>query len=161
MIVNGGYETGSFPPWVIQNSQPPPFVAAASSGYPVRSGVFSAHVGSLPGSETNGNSSFYQTITVPAAGGTLSYWYWPRTTDTIAHDWQDAYVTDPSGQIQATIMHNCSNSQGWINVTFNMAPYRGQQVRIKFLVHATRHGSPFGQDNPTDMFVDDVVLLCP
>jgi hypothetical protein len=158
IIVNGGLETGTFPPWVVDNSSPVPFVASAGIGYPVHSGNYSAHVGSLPGGETPGDSSFYQTITVPAGGGTLSYWYWPRTVDSIAFDWQDAYVTDTSGNILAIIMHVCENTQAWTNVMFDMVPYAGMTVRIKFLSHGDDAG------DPTDMFVDDVQFLltpCP
>lgn len=151
IIANGGFETGSFSPWVIQDSSPTPVASTLES----HSGTFSGHVGSLPGGESPGDSSFYQTITVPAGGGTLSYWYWPRTVDTIHFDWQDAYVTDTSGTILAIIMHLCSNTQEWTNVTFNMAPYAGMTVRIKFLLHGDDGG------DATDMFVDDVQLLVP
>src|SRR5205809_1007548 len=61
VIVNGDFETGSLPPWVVDNSNPAPFVAGSPT-YPVHSGIFSGHVGSLPGGETQGDSSFYQTI---------------------------------------------------------------------------------------------------
>ena len=155
LIVNGGFETGAFPPWTIDSSAPPPFVATTGGGYPVHSGLDSGHVGSLPAGETPGDSSFYQTVVVPATGGTLSFWYWPRTTDSVTFDWQDAYVTDAAGTILATIFHQASNAQTWINQTFNMAPYAGQTVRIKFLVHGDNAG------DPTDMFVDDVTLLGP
>ncbi|MEP6601954.1 MAG: hypothetical protein ABJB49_09095 [Nitrospirota bacterium] len=148
-VINGGFETGSLSPWVVDNVGPAPVV----SNLQAHSGTLSGHVGSLPGGETPGDSSFYQTITVPAGGATLAYWYWPRTADTIAFDWQDAYVTDTSGTILATIMHVCQNSQAWTNVTFDMAPYAGQTVLIKFLAHGDN-----GSD-PTDMFVDDVSLL--
>jgi hypothetical protein len=147
-IANGGFETGTFAPWVIQDTAPAPVV----SNLQAHSGTFSGHVGSLPPGETPGDSSIYQTITVPASGGTLSYWYWPRSVDSITFDWQDAYVTDTSGTILTTIMHVCQNSQVWTNMTFNMAPYAGQTVRIKFLAHGDNAG------DPTDMFVDDVTL---
>src|SRR5207253_8721131 len=116
LIVNGGFETGTFPPWVVDSSAPAPFVASTGGGYPVHSGTFSGHVGSLPGGETPGDSSFYQTIIVPASGGTLSYWYWPRTVDTITFDWQDAYVQNTSGVTLATIMHVCSNANAWTKI---------------------------------------------
>ena len=47
-------------------------------------------------------------------------------------------------------MHVCSSTQTWTNVTFNMAPYAGQTVRLEFLSHGDDAG------DPTDMFVDDV-----
>src|SRR5206468_4012358 len=72
VFVNGGFETGTFPPWAVDSSNPAPVV----SNLQAHSGTFSGHVGSFPGGETPGDSSFYQTIIVPAGGGTLSYWYW-------------------------------------------------------------------------------------
>jgi len=154
LLNNGGFESGSFSPgWVIDNSNPAPFVASSSNGFPVHNGLFSGHVGSLPGGETPGDSSFYQQFNVPTGGGTLSFWYWTRTSDSISFDWQDAYITNTSGTILATIFHQCTNIQGWVQQTFNMAPYAGMTVRVKFLAHGDNAG------DPTDMFVDDVQLL--
>ena len=147
--MNGDFETGSFAPWVIRDSQPAPFVDTTIA----HSGTHSAFLGSPAGGETPGNSSIYQTITVPASGGTLSYWYNPTTTDSISFDWQDAYVTDTNGNILATIMHVCDNTQTWTNVQYEMTPYAGQTVRIEFLVHGDNAG------DPTNMNVDDVLLL--
>ena len=50
-------------------------------------------------------------------------------------------------------MHICPTTGGYVNQTFNMAPYAGQTVRIEFLVHQ----DGFGDD--TSMYVDDVQLL--
>src|SRR5262249_18517867 len=83
--------------------------------------------------------------------GTLSFWYWTRTVDTIAFDWQDAYITNTSGTILQTIFHECT-THDWMNQTVNMGAYAGMTVRVKFLAH----GDNFG--DPTDMFVDDVQL---
>src|SRR5438094_4550407 len=149
VIVNGGFETGSFPPWVIQDTLPTPVV----SNLQAHSGTFSGHVGSFPGGETPGDSSFYQQFVVPAGGGTLTFWHWTRTVDSIDFDWQDAYITNTSGTILATIFHQCTNNQAWVNQTFDMTPYAGMTVRIKFLAHGDNAG------DPTDMFVDDVQLL--
>ena len=73
-ITNGGFETGSFAPWVVLDTSPAPAVSSAQA----HTGTFSAFLGSPVGGETPGNSSIYQTITVPAGGGTLSYWYYPN-----------------------------------------------------------------------------------
>src|SRR5207253_11004054 len=74
VFVNGGFETGTFPPWVVQDTSPAPSVSTAQH----HTGANSAAIGSF-GSETPGDSSIYQTITIPAGGGTLSYWYYPAT----------------------------------------------------------------------------------
>jgi len=102
-IVNGGFETGTLAPWTVLGTNPPPVVSNAQP----HSGTYSALLGTVSGTEPNGDGSIYQTITVPAGGGTLSYWWYGGTTDTITFDWQDAYITDTSGTILATIMHNC------------------------------------------------------
>jgi len=151
LIVNGGFETGSFSPWVIDGTNPTPVVTTAQS----HSGNRSVLLGAVSNPEPLGDSSFYQQITVPAAGGTLSYWWWGGTVDTLPSDFQDVYVTNTSGTILATISHTCTNTGGWVKQTFDMAPYAGQTVRIKFLVHEDHN-----MDN-TWMWVDDVELTSP
>jgi hypothetical protein len=150
VVANPGFETGSLAPWVVQDANPAPVVSTAQR----HTGIYAILVGAASGMEPNGNSSFYQQVSVPSTGGTLSYWYRPSSTDTITFDWQDAYVTDTSGNILATIMHVCSNTQTWTNVTFNLAAYAGTTVRIKFLVHGDGYG------DLTYMYVDDVSLSC-
>ena len=155
IMENSGFETGTFAPWVIQDRSPAPIISTDQH----LSGSYSAHIGSFPGLETSGDSSFYQTVMIPATGtSNLFFWTWRRTADTIASDWQDVYVTDASGNILATLLHSCSNTQAWTSGAFDMAPFAGMTVRIKFLVHEN------GGGNSTDMFVDDVRLLvlpCP
>ena len=148
-IQNGGFETGTLAPWVVLGTNPAPVVSNALP----HSGTYAALLGTLSGGEPTGDGSIYQTITVPASGGTLSYWWNGSTTDTINFDWQDAYITDTSGTILATIMHNCQTTGAYVQQTFNMTPYAGQTVRVEFLVHQ----DGFGDD--TSMYVDDVTLL--
>ena len=157
IIQNGGFETGSFPPWVIDGTNNSPVVTNTLS----HTGTFSAFAGGDPattfcgsGSEPTGDSSFYQQFTVPSGTSILSFWHQDCTTDTIAFDWQDAYITDSSGNILQTIFHLCDSTQ-WVNETVDMTPYAGQTVRIKFLVHQDGFG------DLTGMYVDDVVLYQP
>jgi hypothetical protein len=109
-------------------------------------------LGTVSGSEPLGNSSFYQQISVSAAGGILSYWWRGGTTDSLPRDFQDVYVTNTSDFILATIQHTCANTGGWVHKTFNMTPFAGQTVRIKFLVHQN------GAGDDTSLYVDDVIL---
>src|SRR5262249_42646184 len=102
-----------------------------------------------------GDSSFYQQITVPGAAGTLAFFHWDCTNDILAHDWQDAYITDSKGNLLQTIFHQCSNARTWIPQFVNMAPYAGQTVRLKFLVHQN------GSGNLSGMYIDDVELYAP
>ncbi len=151
-IVNGGFETGALPPWTIGSAIPAPVVNATSP----RTGTFAAFLGSLNGGpEPLGDASIYQTISVPAAGGTLSFWYRGFTTDGIAFDWQDAYISNTSGAILATIMHVCVTNAAYVQVNYNMAAFAGQTVRVVFLVHQDGFG------DVTNMYVDDVTLSSP
>jgi hypothetical protein len=162
-IQNEGFETGDFTNWVIDGHNNDPVVTNTLS----HSGTFSALAGDNPqagifctevaGGEPLGDSSFYQQFTVPAGTSTLSFWHWDCTFDTIAFDWQDAYITDSSGNILLTIFHQCANGQTWINQTVDMTPYAGQTVRIKFLVHQ----DGFSAGDVTGMYVDDVQLTVP
>ena len=156
--MNGGFETGSFPPWVIDGTLDTPQVTNTLAHTGTFSGV-ALSVTSAPfcgnGSEALGDSSFYQQFGPVPAGSTLSFWYNTCTTDSITFDWQDAYITNSSGQILQTIFHQCTNNNAWVNQTVDMTPYVGQTVRIKFLVH----GDAFG--DLTAMYVDDVALLGP
>ncbi|MEP7014722.1 MAG: kelch repeat-containing protein [Verrucomicrobiota bacterium] len=149
-LQNTGFETGSFSPgWTISSSMPAPVV----SNLQANTGTYSGHLGSFGPGETPGDSSFFQQVGVPSTGGTLTYWYWPRTVDNIMFDWQDAYVTNAAGTvILATVMHVCENTQVWTQITFDMSAFAGQTVGIKFLVHGDNAG------DATDMFVDDVVV---
>jgi Bacterial Ig-like domain len=151
LIQNEGFETGSFSPWAIDGFSNPPVVTTDNP----HSGTFSALAGRVSGSQPNGNSSFYQQIGPVPANAILSFWHWDYTTDGIAFDSQNAYITNTSGTILQTIFHQCENGQAWLNTTVDMTPYAGQTVRIKFVVHQN------GAGGLTGMYVDDAVLATP
>ena len=159
-IQNGGFETGTFPPWVIDGHTNDPIIATNF----VHSGTHSAFAGGNPqdqntyceenSNEPLGDSSFYQQFTVPGGGGTLSFYHKDCTNDSIQFDWQDAYITDSNGNILQTIYHLCDTAD-WTNVTVNMSQYGGQTVRLKFLTHQDGFNPP---GDTTGQWVDDVVL---
>src|SRR5947208_3009455 len=162
LIVTGGFETGSFPPWVIDGHSNDPII---STNF-VHSGTHSAFAGGNPqqstyceenSNEPLGDSSFYQQFTVPPGTSTLSFWHKDCTNDSIAFDWQDAYITNSNGNILQTIYHLCDGAD-WTNVTVDMTPYAGQTVRIRFLTHQDGFNPP---GDTTGQWVDDVVLYQP
>ena len=149
LIPNGGFETGSFAPWVIQATNPTPVINTTAP----HTGTYAAFLGNNPGPEPLGDASFFQPITVPAGGGTLSFWFKPYTEDGITFDWQDAYITNAAGtSILATIMHVCTGTAAspYQQMTYNLAAFAGQNVGVKFLVHQDGFG------DVTSMYVDDV-----
>jgi bacillopeptidase F (M6 metalloprotease family) len=109
-------------------------------------------VGGASQPEPNGDSSLYQTITIPstASSATLTFWYWPSSTDTITYDWQEAQVQTSLGTTLAQIMKVCSNAQAWTQVTYDLTPYKGQTIRLYF----NGHGDGYG--DLTYMYLDDV-----
>jgi hypothetical protein len=146
VVSNPGFESGAFPPWTTGGVVAPIIVSSGAHG-----GSYAARPGST--SPYNGNSTFQQTITVPAGGGTLSYWYNPHCPDTLTYDQQQMQIRNTAGTTLATVMNVCSNSGVWTQRTFDMASYAGQTVVLWFNVH---------DDNwPTDpsyMLVDDISI---
>ncbi|MGN6431633.1 MAG: hypothetical protein ACTHNB_13025 [Gaiellaceae bacterium] len=146
VVSNPGFETGAFAPWTTGGVRAPIIVGSGAHG-----GTYAARPGSP--SPYNGNSTFQQTITVPAGGGTLSYWYKPHCPDTLAYDQQQMQIRNTAGTRLATVMNVCSNSGVWTQRTFNLASYAGQTVVLWFNVHDD--GWP---TDPTYMLVDDVSI---
>src|SRR3982075_3215366 len=147
LIQNGGFETGTLANWTTGG-----VVAPTVSTVQKHSGTYSALDGASSGSEPNGDDFFYQAITIPntATKATLTFWYWPATTDTITYDWQEAQVQNTSGATLAQIMKVCSNAQAWTQVTYDLTTYKGQTIRIYFNDHQDGYG------DLTYMYVDDV-----
>jgi hypothetical protein len=119
----------------------------------LHSGSASALLGATADPEPNGDSSLYQTVTIPSSGTpTLSFWYRPTSTDSITYDWQEAQIRNTSGTMLAQVFKVCSNTQAWTQVTYNLSAYRGQTVQIYFNVHED------GYIDPTSMYLDDVSI---
>ena len=149
-IANGGFETGSLSGWSTSGAVPP-----AASTAQKHSGSYSAYLaGSVNGSATD--SILYQNVTVPAGGGTLSFWYYPVSPDTITYDWQQVDICNTSGTVLANVMKVCSNTKAWTNKTLDLSSYAGQTIQIRF----TDHDDGYSGDQ-TNMYVDDVTVIPP
>ncbi len=147
LIQNGGFEAGTLANWTAGGVYAPFTTIAQKHG-----GAYSAQVGASSGGEPNGDSSLSQTITLPSSAtkATLTFWYWPSTTDTITYDWQEAQVQNSSGTLLAQIMKVCSNAHAWTQVNYDLTPYKGQTIRIYFNDHQDGYG------DLTYMYLDDI-----
>jgi hypothetical protein len=146
VVANPGFETGTFASWVTGGVSTPVIVGSGA-----HTGTYAAR----PGSPTpyNGNSTVTQTVTVPASGGTLTFWYNPHCPDTLTYDQQQAQIRNTSGTTLATVLNVCSNSGAWTQKTFSMAAYAGQTVVLYFNVHDDGYPT-----DPTYMLLDDVSI---
>ena len=148
-IVNGTFETGNLTGWTTGGALAPSISSVQKHG-----GSFSALLGASAAPEPNGDSFLSQDITLPASftSATLTFWYWPSSTDNVNFDWQEAQIQNTSGNTLAQVMKVCQNTQAWTQVTVDLTPYKGQTIRIYF----NAHGDGFG--DLTYMYVDDVTL---
>ena len=148
-LSNGSFESGTMQCWTAGGALVPQVSTARA-----QAGSFSALLGATSMPEPDGDSWIYQTITVPTGmhDPILTFWYWPWSSDTIDHNWQEAQLRDSRGNMLAQIFKAASNTQIWTPVRFNLSAYAGQTVQLYFNVHEDGYG------NPTYMYLDDVSI---
>jgi len=112
VVTNGGFETGSFSGWSTSG-------VTETVSAPGHTGSYAAVLGGT--AATAGNSTMQQTVNVPAAGGTLSFWYQPHCPDTLTYDQEQMQIRNTSGTTLATLLNVCSNSGAWTNVTASLS----------------------------------------
>jgi hypothetical protein len=146
-VVNGGFESGTFSGWTLAGVVTPVIMGGGAHG-----GTYSARPGSP--SPYNGDSVFTQTVTVPATGGTLSFWYNPHCPDTLTYDQQQMQIRNSSGAVLATVMNVCQNTGAWTQRTYAFpSSMWGTAVVLRFNVHDD--GWP---TDPSYMLVDDISI---
>jgi hypothetical protein len=156
LIQNGGFETGNFTGWKTGSGGDERPVAPTVTTAQANSGSFSALLGQTAAPEVNGNSHIYQTITIPSTANkvTLSFFYWPATTDTVPNAYQLAQIQNTSGVALATVLQVASNDNSWKEVTYDLTSFKGQSIRVYFAVHGNRYVDP--PPNYIYMYLDDV-----
>jgi hypothetical protein len=122
-VTNGGFETGTFSGWTTSGASET--IVPGGHG-----GSYAAQLGSS--SPTNGNSTMSQTITVPAAGATLTFWYQPHCPDTLAFDQEQMQVRSTGGSTLANVLNVCSNSGAWTQVTRSLNTWAGTTIVLWF-----------------------------
>src|SRR6266851_1514323 len=147
LIQNGGFETSDG--WIYAGQDSP--VRTTTRAH---SGRYSLLVGLSHGQQ--GDSITYQMVTIPssATSGTLSFYYWPASNDSISYAWQEADIINRSGQVIQQLFQKTTNDRTWIRLTFDLSKYAGQTIGIQFLDHENSNGYSYY----TYMYVDDVAL---
>jgi hypothetical protein len=121
---------------------------------PVFTGRHSAMTGST--TATSGDSSVFQTVTVPAGASTLSLWYLPFCQDP-ANDWVTVTLQDQTTGVSTTLLPNTCDSN--VNVDHPLWTSVGGPVVAghTYTITLTSHddGAPA---TPTYAFWDDVTI---
>lgn len=101
------------------------------------------------------DSSVTEQIGALHAGASLSFWYYPQTTGDGTASWQEAQVQDSTGTLLAQALNATSNARTWTQVVFDLSPWTGHNVTIRFNVHQSGDGAL------TSMYIDDVAVTDP
>jgi aqualysin 1 len=129
-------------------------VITSSPTYPARSGSTKAW---LNGYGEISTDFIYQNVDIPsnACSATLSFWLWIDTTETenVVYDRLRVQVFDSSGTLLKTLgmFTNLNGTSGYFQKNFDLMPFKGQTVRIRFLGKEDEAYS-------TSFLIDDVTL---
>jgi hypothetical protein len=148
-VADPGFESGGFAGgWTRCGSS----LNAAIVTTRAHGGTHSARVGSTAKPEVNGTQAVCQRVTVPAAG-TLSFWVYEGTNDTVQYADQEADVLNSSGARLKQLYKEAANTSGWKQKSFDLSTYAGQSVTLWFGVKGNGWSSGY-----VYAYVDDVIL---
>lgn len=148
-IINGGFELGHVG-WseYTKNNYFQPIVTQAFAQ--LYNSVVSAHSGSWLvwlGGSFNEINSISQTISIPASGPYLHYWYWIGSEDVCGYD----YFRIKLGTTTVHTKNLCqtTNTGGWVQGVLDLSVYAGSSVSLKFEVTTDSSLN-------SNLFLDDV-----
>ncbi len=147
-IADAGFESGGFSSGWYQCGN----VNARMTTARAHSGSYSDLNGTTASPEVNGYSGVCQDVTVPS-NGTLSFWVYEGTNDTVAYADQEADLLDSYGNVITTLYYEAANTNGWVQKSFNLAQYAGQPVSLFFGVYGNGWSNGY-----IYQYVDDVFL---
>ena len=146
LLGNPGFETGSTSPWSTTSG----VLNSDTFSEPAHSGNYDAW---LDGYGTQHTDTLAQTVSIPAGCKSAAYSFWLHVdsdnTSGAAQDTLKLQVLNSSGTVLATL-HTFSNldaGTGYSQFSYNLSPYIGQKITVKFTGVETGNGQT--------SFVDD------
>ena len=140
-FANPGFETGGLSGWTVSGT-------TAARPYP-HTGAYSAALGS---SSPTTDSSISQTVTMPSAANTLSFWYKITCPDSVTYDWATATLKDNVTGTTVTVLgHTCTNTNTWVQASTSVTAMRGHSVTLTMMNHDDNYAS-----DPTYTDYDDI-----
>jgi PKD repeat protein len=131
LLGNPGFETGTAAPWAATSG-----VINNSSSEPPHTGGWDAW---LDGYGTTHTDTLSQRLNLPTGCSTYTGSFWlhvdtAETTTTTAYDTLKVQVLNSSGTVLATLAtySNLNHNTGYSQKSFNLAPYAGQSITLKF-----------------------------
>ncbi len=154
LIANGGFELGAAG-W--QQSVSPPLPAGATLIDPLfpHTGALGAYLAGRNGA----TDRLSQTVTLPAGSSslTLTFWWALSTQEAAgAFDLLQGALDDAGGGLITTLLtvdNTSADDWVWSSETFDLAPYAGRTITLRFTATNDAVGSP------TAFFLDDASLL--
>ena len=147
IVADPGFESGSFGSWYDCGS-----VAASITSEKAHSGTYSGFSGSTSGPEVNGYSGICQDLTIPSSG-TLTFWVYEGTNDSINYADQEADLLDSTGAVVTTFFSEAANTNGWVQRSYDVSAYAGQSLTLFFGVYGNGYSGAY-----IYQYVDDVFL---
>jgi phospholipase C len=148
VLVNGGFEAGSLPPWTAVGG---PVGAATVVSSHAHSGRYSAFMGTTSGPPVNGLTGIAQAVTIPS-GGVLSFWYLAGTNDK-SHAQEEVLLRDGSGRTVYTCWSAVVTTHTWTQQSCDVSAFAGQPVSVTIGVNDNGKRGYY-----VHLDVDDVVL---
>lgn len=148
IVTDGGFESGGFSNGWYQCGN----VNAAITTAKAHSGSYSDRNGSSSTPEVNGYAGVCQDITVPSSG-TISFWVYEGTNDSINYADQEADLLDSSGNVITTLYMEAKSTNGWVQKTFDVSAYAGQSVSLFFGVYGNGWSGGYIYQYVDDVFV--------
>ncbi len=146
-VADPGFESGGFANWRQCGNVNASITTARAHG-----GRFAQKSGSSAG-EPNGDEGVCQAVVVPP-GGKLTFWVYQYSNEPdSAYAYQEAQLFDANGKTVEQLYQTVSNTNGWVQQSYDLAAYTGQTLYLYVGVHGDGYAGAY-----TIQFVDDVSL---